>query len=116
VSTSDVREAWLGFQSEVSTRALETKQSDDVVPALVARYGSLTDDDRDVVDELLAEQLSSTDETARFDALAVIAHFKVKSALPALRRLANDLESQTRPGAPYEWAKVNGIIAAVKDQ
>src|SRR4249920_1938356 len=100
VSAADVRESWLRFQDDVSARAVENKQSSEVLLALGARYRSLSGDERGVIAQLLAEQLGSDAETDRFDALALIAEFKVRPALPALRRLADWLEEQTTPGAP----------------
>ncbi len=98
------------MRDEVSARAMANKQSQDAVLAMAGRYRSLSDSDRAIVDALLAEQLTSEDETVRFDAIALIADFKISSALPALRRLADWLESQPFPGAPYEWAKANRLI------
>ena len=106
----DVRGAWLKMREEVSARAIANKQSHEAVLAMAARYRSLSDSDRATVDELLAEQLISEHETVRFDAIALVADFKITSALPALRRLAGWLESQQFAGAPYEWAKANRVI------
>jgi hypothetical protein len=78
-------------------------------------YRSLTAVDRHEVDQLLAEQLSSQDETERFDAIALIGEFTITTALPALRRLADRLETETWPGAPYEWAKVNRLVGKMAD-
>jgi len=115
MSAADVRESWRRFHDDVATRAVENKQSSNAQLALAARYRSLADDEREIIDELLAEQLRSEDETVRFDALALIADFQIGSALPALRRLADWLESQSFPGAPYEWAMVNRIIAGLNE-
>jgi len=113
MSSADVRQAWMRFRDEVSARAMENKQSQEAVLALAARYRSLSGEERIVVDDMLAEQLGSEDETVRFDALALIADFEIRSTVPALRRLADWLESQAWPGAPYEWAKVNRVIRAL---
>jgi hypothetical protein len=111
VTAGDVREAWRRFREDASARALANKQSNDTLTALFGRYRALSDSERAVIDELLAEQLASLDETDRFDALAVIREFRITSAMPQLRVLAEWLEAQSGPGAPYEWAKVNRLIA-----
>ncbi len=49
-------------------------------------------------------------ESRRFLPLSLIREFRIVSALPALRVLADWLETQDTPGAPYEWAKVNRVI------
>lgn len=108
--TAEVRDLWLQRQGEDLARAVEHKQSHEALLSITARYRGLSVGDRVVVDQLLAEQLTSEDETVRFIALALIQDFKIRPALPALRQLADWLEAQTSPGAPYEWAKVNRII------
>jgi hypothetical protein len=114
VSSADVRAGWLQMRDEVSARAIEGKQSQEAVLAMADRYRSLSEKERSVVDQLLAEQLMSEDETVRFDAIALIRQFEITSALPALRRLADWLESQHWPGAPYEWAKVDRLIGRLR--
>jgi hypothetical protein len=116
VNRSEVRSAWIENQVLASERAEASKQSQEALLAVFDRYRELSDQDRAVVDELLAEQAASSDENARFDALAVIGEFRVVSALPALRSLAERLETQDSPGAPYEWAKVNRLIGLLVEQ
>ena len=110
MNDAEVRSAWLQRLSEDVARAIENKQSGDALVAVAARYRSLPLQERVIVHQLLADQLASQDETVRFLALALIDDFRITSALPALRRLADWLERQRSPGAPYEWAKVNRII------
>jgi hypothetical protein len=69
---AEVRDLWLERQREDLARAFENKQSHEALLSITARYRGLAADDRAVVDELLAEQLSSGDETVRFIALALI--------------------------------------------
>jgi hypothetical protein len=106
----EVRAAWLKMSADVSAAAIANKQSQDALAELGRRYRILTPNDRAVVDRLLAEQVQSEDENVRFDALALVDEFKIGSAVPALRGLADWLEHQEHPGAPYEWAKVNRIL------
>lgn len=116
MSRVEVREAWLRMCDEVSTRAIENKQSQEALLAMATRYQSLPQPDREAVNELLAEQLALQDESVRFDALALIQDFRIRSALAALRQLGNWLETQQSPGAPYEWAKVHRIIGQLTSQ
>ena len=102
-------------EAEDVARATANKQPQESLLTGAAQYRQLSDEDRPVVNELLAEQLSSPEEDVRFLALALIEDFEIVSALPALRRLANWLETQQWPGAPYEWAKVNRIIGRMAD-
>jgi len=116
VNGATIRSAWLDYQAQASARAEANKQSQDALLALFARYRALSDEERPVVDRLLAEQVESFDENVRFDALATIREFKIASALPALRSLADRLEAQDSPGAPFEWAKVNRLIGLLVEQ
>jgi len=68
-----------------------------------------------VFDSLLSEQLRASDEMFRLGALALIGEFKISSTLPALRELADWLERQDWPGPPYEWAKVNRLVAGLAE-
>ena len=115
MSGADARGAWLRMRDGVRARAIDSKQSQRAVLAMAARYRSLTEGERVDVDQLLIEQLASEDETVRFDALALVREFRIVAALPALRRLADWLETQDSPGAPYEWAKVNRFIGALAE-
>lgn len=116
MNTAEIRSAWLDYQAQATARAEANKQSQDALNALFARYRALFDEERPVVDQLLAEQLSSPDENVRFDALAIVREFRIASALPALRSLADRLETQDAPGAPYEWAKVNRLIGMLVER
>jgi hypothetical protein len=98
------------MRDEVSERAVANKQSQEAVLVMIERYRLLSKEERAVVDQLLCDQLASEDETVRFDAVALIREFSITVALPDLRALADRLEAQHSPGAPYEWAKVNRLI------
>ena len=109
---ADVRAAWLSRCAAISHDAIARKQSQDALVEFERHYQLLTPDERAIVDRLLAEQVQSDDENVRFDALALVNKFKIRSADPALRRLADRLTREHHPGAPYERAKVNGILAS----
>jgi hypothetical protein len=110
MSRDDIRQEWLQFTADESDRAERSKQSQGALIALFERYRSLTEVDREIVDELLSEQVKSTEERIRFDALAIIGEFKIRGTIPDLRVLADRLERDSGPGSPFEWAKVNRLI------
>jgi hypothetical protein len=110
VNEADVRRTWLLFQKDVGNRRQASKQSHLALFDMYERYRTLSPQDRCVVNCVLIEQVGSPDENVRFDALAVIEEFSIDAALPALRALADRLEDEPSPGAPYEWAKVNRLI------
>jgi len=66
-----------------------------------------------MADQVLAEWVLAEDEKVRFDALALIADFKIGSAVPALRTLARRLAWSPAPGAPYELKKVDRILGVL---
>jgi hypothetical protein len=111
----DVRDAWLGTSSEVRAHAIAGKDSQAALGELARAYGHLAPEDRAIVDELLVEQVQSEDEAVRFDALFLVREFRIQSAIPALRALADRLERHSHPGAPHEWAKVNRILGNLVD-
>jgi endonuclease/exonuclease/phosphatase (EEP) superfamily protein YafD len=113
VSAADVREAWLRARDEANAWAMANKQIQESILAMAHMYRSLSADDRTIVDQLLSDELKSLDESVRFDALSLIGDFNISSALPALRELSDWLESQHSPGAPYERAWVNRVIAVI---
>jgi hypothetical protein len=123
MTDADVRSGWLRYCEETSDRAAASKDPNAALPVIAARYAQISNEERTVVDELLVgliepdESVSgepwSVGESARFLPLFLIREFGIVSALPRLRVLADWLESQDTPGAPYEWAKVNRIIGAL---
>lgn len=104
-------EAWIRFKRKVNDQAVAEKQSQAALFALFERYSALSQDAREVIDDLLVRDLESDSEMDRFDALAMIREFRITSALPNLRALADRLALADNPGAPYEWAKVNRLVA-----
>lgn len=105
-----VRETWLEQRSETIRRRTEEKNAQAALFDLYDAYRNLAPEDRPEIDQLLIESVGSPDENVRFDALALIQQFKITAALPALRALADRLETATAPGAPSEWKKVNRVI------
>jgi hypothetical protein len=116
----------LRYCEETSDRAAASKDPNAALPIIAAMYAQLSDDERAVINELLVEQLApdepvagapwSVGESARFLPLFLIREFGIASALPGLRVLADWLETQDTPGAPYEWAKVNRVIGVLVER
>jgi hypothetical protein len=101
------------MSAEIVAQAIAAKQAQESPAGLARAYRRLSSDDRAIVDGLLVEQVQSEDEAVRFDALHLVREFDIQSAIPALRALADRLETENRPGAPYEWAKVNRILGGL---
>ena len=80
---------------------------------LSASFGTLPEPDRQAATEELIEWLQSDDERLRYDACFIIGEHRLRAAAPALQELAERLEQTGAPGAPYEWAKVNRLLAGL---
>jgi hypothetical protein len=106
----DAAENWQKAWAEITARAEETKDSMSAIPALLNAYDALGEDERTVVNAVLAEAAESGNETERFDALALIREFTITEAVPSLKRLATRLEISDDVGAPFELEKVNTIL------
>ena len=120
VGDAETRGAWLDFCAAAEAAAAARKDPQIALPVIAARYEALSDVERGVVDLLFIEQLTPNEpaaddpwfmgENARWLSLFMIRKFRIASALPALRVLADWLETQDTPGAPYEWATVNRAV------
>ena len=113
MSVQETREQWERFWVRTDAETKAEKASHVAIFELSQRYLSLPTDEREVVNAILAEWVLSDDPSKRFDALALIDEHRISSALPALRELRKNLERSTGPGAPYERAKVDRIVAAI---
>jgi hypothetical protein len=123
IDEHELRNAWIRFCAETSDRYTKAKDAQASLDVIAARYAGLSSAEREVVDRLLIEQLTPQEpvpgdpwylgENARFDALFLVDRFAIVSVVPTLRRLAEWLQDQTTPGAPYEWTKVNRILGSL---
>lgn len=114
MTDDELRAAWSAFRDALDVEQVAAKDSQGALPRLFEKYGSLSASEREIVDELISRDVTSSDETRRFDAVALIGEFRIASAVPALRLLAIQLESDPAPGAPFEWAKINRVLAEVQ--
>jgi hypothetical protein len=96
--------------SSADREGLEWKDSERGRKTLGRFITSLHGQDRQEAEATLAQWIFSAEPRRRFDALATIETLKLRSALPALRMLARELEDSAAPSGPYDWAWVNRII------
>jgi hypothetical protein len=82
LSRENFERLWEGLDAD----ALAAKQSQEATVRLVSLYRSLDESDRAVVNAAIAECVVGDDNRRRFDALALIEKFEIRSALPALQR------------------------------
>lgn len=84
-----------------------------VLERLYALYGRFDEHERALAAQVLEAWVQSDDENLRFDALALIDHFHVDAAIPAMQKMAERLATSSSPGAPYELKKIGRIIQKV---
>lgn len=110
MSPRDARAQWIEAWEAIDRDAEARRDSPAALPALERAYSELAGEDRVRVDEVLIEWSLSDDSKKRFDALALIDVFLIRSALPALRALEREFDSSDAPSAPFDLAKVRRII------
>jgi len=111
MTLSETRDKMNLFWESANREALELKDSYLALDRLHTLYRGLDSLERELADQVVAEWLLSDDEAKRFDAVALIRDFKIGSAVPALQRLADELDRSKDPGAGFEREKVNGLLA-----
>ena len=111
MTPNEFRQAFESFRDQANREALASKSSHKAYLDLTSNYGRFDSDERAIADTVLIAWLESDDESKRWDAEALIRDHRVVGAVPALRALADRLEASNEPGAPYEWAKVNRLLA-----
>jgi hypothetical protein len=111
VADAELRDRFEWGYDKSEALAAQGKDSNLAVGYFKNFFRTIDESERPSADAILAEwALSPDDDARRFVALAIIDEFKVVSALPSLRALAERFELADGPAAPYDWAKVNRII------
>lgn len=109
----EFRSEMQAYWQSINDEAKALKDSDLVSERLHNLYVKLDPNERHLADEVIAEWALSDVEAKRFDALALIDDFKIASAAPTLRKLADRLVANATPSAAYELKKVKRIIAGL---
>jgi hypothetical protein len=111
ISYEDVERLWAGLDAD----AQAAKFSHQAILRFEKFYRELSEVDRPVVDEVLAGWVArALDSRRRFDALAIISRFRIRSALPALQQALVALDSAEGPAVPFERLKVERIIQRIE--
>jgi hypothetical protein len=105
-----IRDEWSQMWDEADQSYIAEKNANGVLPFLAQRYRELSDAERPEIDELIVDRVLSEDEGRRFDALYLVRTFLIKSAIPNLKALVERVNSEVRPGAPFEAGKVKRIL------
>src|SRR5690606_7287783 len=95
---------------QLDADAQAAKFSHEATLRLADFYRLLDCEDRRVVDEALASWVVDGDERHRFDALALIDEFQIRSALPVLEADLARLAGAVGPSVPTDRAKLERIV------
>jgi hypothetical protein len=98
------------FRRTAEDEASYLKEPFVVLERLSELYRSLDERYRAAADGIFSDWLLSDDESRRFDAIALIRRFEVRSAVPRLRELADRLATRSGPGPKFERQKVEKLI------
>ena len=109
------RSRWRRLRDEADERYVRSRDSQGAIVELAAIYGRIPSEHRAEVNEELLDWLASDDEGLRYDALYIVGEYAITEAVPGLRALQERLEAASQPGAPYEWIKVNPILANLSE-
>ena len=103
------------YRKSADERAKELKGPQIASEKLRSLYRSFDAQERIMADRVVIEWVLSDEEGIRFDALALVEDFRIRAAIPALRELASRLGNQRTPGAPFERARTDRIIAELNE-
>ncbi len=86
------------------------KNSQGTLLELMGLYERFDEVERVMANRILCEWIESDNNRKRFDALAIIDKYKIRSAIPKLRDFESKIANRPDYEAPYELAKVRRIL------
>lgn len=116
MATDDFRRRMEAWWSDCDSDAMARKESQSVTLKLIKIFGQMEPEDRTIADLVVGEWACSDEERKRFDALAVIAHFRIRTTIPQLRMLEGRLLCRAGPVAASELEKVRTILASLENE
>jgi len=108
------KDAFQALWDRFDREAQEHKFSQEAFLRLKAFYRQLDDDDRLVVNGVLPEWISQGDLRHRYDALALIEDFGIRSVLPTLKVERARLATADGPSVPFDRKELARIIAELE--
>jgi hypothetical protein len=111
MNLDEFRHGMATYRQAVDREAQALKNPFHALKLLRTLYEKFDVAERAMADQVIAEWALSDDENTRFDAQTLIEEFKIRSALPALKKLAMRLAASTAVGASNELELVNRQIA-----
>jgi hypothetical protein len=112
LTATDFEYVWARLDAD----AQASKFSQSALLRLTDYYRRLDTADRQVADAVLASWVTSPDVRKRFDALALIGEFAIRSALPAVRADLTRLRDAVGPSVASDRAKLTRIMERLSVQ
>ncbi len=100
--------------NDLFIEADRAKMLEETLLRLTAFYEALDSDDRNVANDVFRAWVLEGNPNQRFDALAMISKFKIRSALPELRADLARLRHETGPSVPFDLEQLYEIIAELE--
>jgi hypothetical protein len=116
VTLDEFRQKMESWWQETDARELALKNSQGALLELMALYKGLNSAEQTLADRVFAEWLASGNNRKKFDALAAIDQFQIRSAVPQLRILESEITKRQDHEAPYELAKVRRMLERLSSQ
>lgn len=110
MTLDEFRQQMTSYRQSADDEAKSFKDPYIALDRLRALYSNFDCAEKQMANRVLAEWVLSDDEGVRFDALALINEFKIRSTIPDLKKLSMRLVSSSIPSAPYELKKVISVI------
>jgi len=108
--TNESRQNMESWWTICDADALARKDSQAATIEMITLSEALATAERTSADEVITGWALAPDERKRFDALAVIDRFQIRSVAPQLAMLLSALSNSSDPGAPFEMMKVKRIL------
>lgn len=113
MTLDEFRQELASYRLSADDEARSFKDSYIALDRLYSLYRKFDDVERRMADQVFSEWALSENEGLRFDALALIGHFRIKASVASLGELAARLSSSTKPGAPFELEKILRILTEI---
>lgn len=110
MTLDEFRRKMCAYRHAADQDAVALKNSNLAWQWLHSLYSGLSDDERILADQVIAEWVLSDEENLRYDALVLVDDFSIANALPAVKTLEERLGRSSSPSARYELRKVEEIL------
>lgn len=115
MTLDEFREQFETWWANTDAQEMARKNSQGALLDLMALYERFDNAERPMADQVLSEWVASDNERKRFDAIAMIDRFRIRSAVPNLKALEASVEKRVDHEAPHELAKLKMVLDGLLD-